>query len=95
MRDAIHVPWHVDRVKLDIESFADTDRAVWLASKFIFDFGSGNALRPTGMILFVIVEGLDTSLRTCFDEYEAVDINTLELTVEGVSDWSMQAFTLV
>ena len=47
------------------------------------------------MILFVIVEGLDTSLRTYVDEYEAVDINTLELTVEGVSDWSTQAFTLV
>mmetsp|Transcript_14338 Transcript_14338/g.26068 ORF Transcript_14338/g.26068 Transcript_14338/m.26068 type:complete len:397 (+) Transcript_14338:123-1313(+) len=88
-RTLMHVPWHGDRLKFHLEALDGEDRAVWLTSRHVFDFGSGNALRPSGMIIFFVIAGLQTSSDLTENK------NTLVLSVEGVSDWDPFPFTLL
>jgi hypothetical protein len=61
MRSLIHVPWHGDRTQFDLETLDDNDRAVWLRSRFVFDLGAGKAIRLASMVLFFVIDGLDTT----------------------------------
>lgn len=88
-RALMHVPWQGDRLKFHLEALDGEGRAVWLTSRHVFDFGSGNALRPSAIIIFFVIAGLQISSDLKENK------NTLVLSVEGVSDWDPFPFTLL